>query len=314
MNRKAKVATPTAILIILMLSLCLAVPLPFGASPVKAQEWTNTADELTVTWQLLYEGIGHKEYLISVQNLRSETRVVELETLFSHMDFPTSSLSEVSFYEWTEISEVVSVPDYNIIHHVESNGTEWDEYQLIGYHDEIRSHLGWEPCKMQYFERTAKVYRDNMGSITLPPFGSESEEGTENGTKLFRLVFDTPIHQVAGGWGSGGKVALWLDGTEFHPWFNSSWSRRCPVLMNNSANANDLTDYQLLVNVTYDSDMQSDFDDLRFTHGASEQEIPYWIEKKVDGSYAECWVKVLLMTEKEARIGLLLKKQVMLFY
>ena len=49
-------------------------------------------------------------------------------------------------------------------------------------------------------------------------------------------------------------------------------------------------------NVSYDSDMQSDFDDLRFTWynstSGSEQECEYWIEKNVSSSYAETRIEV----------------------
>ena len=69
------------------------------------------------------------------------------------------------------------------------------------------------------------------------------------------------------------------------------WSkRRLITITNDSGNA--LTDYQVKVEVTYDSDMQSDFDDLRFTNEANTVGYDYWIESKVDGSSAIVWVKV----------------------
>ncbi|RLJ04590.1 MAG: hypothetical protein DRP18_04530 [Candidatus Aenigmatarchaeota archaeon] len=64
-------------------------------------------------------------------------------------------------------------------------------------------------------------------------------------------------------------------------WWNASWSRRKPITITEQS-GNTLTDYQVAINVTYDSDMQADFDDLRFTYynstSDSETEIPYWIE------------------------------------
>jgi hypothetical protein len=72
-------------------------------------------------------------------------------------------------------------------------------------------------------------------------------------------------------------------------WYDASWSRRAPVTINNPGSA--LTDYQVTLNVSYDSDMQADFDDLRFTN-ASDTPLDYWIESKTDGSSATVWVEV----------------------
>ncbi len=45
-----------------------------------------------------------------------------------------------------------------------------------------------------------------------------------------------------------------------------------------------LSDYQVNISVVYDSDMQVDFDDIRFTYlnDTTEQEIPYWIGKNTE--------------------------------
>jgi hypothetical protein len=50
------------------------------------------------------------------------------------------------------------------------------------------------------------------------------------------------------------------------------------------------SDYQLKMNISYDSDMQPDFDDLRFATGDGTL-LPYWIESKTDSSSAVAWVK-----------------------
>jgi len=68
------------------------------------------------------------------------------------------------------------------------------------------------------------------------------------------------------------------------------------IEIDNSGNAETLTDYQLFLNVSYDSDMQSDFDDLRFTwydeSSSQEVSIDYWLDKYVDSEYALVWVEV----------------------
>ncbi|OQB08484.1 MAG: hypothetical protein BWY21_01252 [Parcubacteria group bacterium ADurb.Bin216] len=51
-----------------------------------------------------------------------------------------------------------------------------------------------------------------------------------------------------------------------------------------------LTDYQVKMIVPYDSDMQPNFDDLRFAT-ADGTVLPYWIEQKTDSISAIVWVK-----------------------
>ncbi|MFA5178282.1 MAG: DUF2341 domain-containing protein, partial [Candidatus Paceibacterota bacterium] len=67
------------------------------------------------------------------------------------------------------------------------------------------------------------------------------------------------------------------------------YSKRQPITIN-SASA--LTDYQVKLTITYDSDMQPDFDDLRFTSADGTTELSYWLESKTDSTTAIVWVKV----------------------
>lgn len=90
----------------------------------------------------------------------------------------------------------------------------------------------------------------------------------------------------------GFLLALNLFSSSVYAWWNSAWQYRRPITIDNTGNSNTLTDYQVFVNVSYDSDMQTDFDDLRFVDSDDATELSYWVEDKVDGSYAEVWVKV----------------------
>ena len=77
-------------------------------------------------------------------------------------------------------------------------------------------------------------------------------------------------------------------------WWNVSWYKSKNITISNS-NEN-LTDYQLELNITYDSDMLLDFSDLRFTwyneSSNSEQEIPYWQEESRNGLWSTFWIKI----------------------
>ncbi len=73
-------------------------------------------------------------------------------------------------------------------------------------------------------------------------------------------------------------------------WYNESWMKRKPINISNSGSS--LTDYQVNLTVAYDSDMQTDFDDLRFTTSDGITELNYWLESKTDSAMASIWIKI----------------------
>jgi hypothetical protein len=83
------------------------------------------------------------------------------------------------------------------------------------------------------------------------------------------------------------------DGAEGAPaseWFDASWSSRRHLEVSNSTTTA-FTNLAVRFDLPYDSDMQSDFDDLRFTDSSGTTSIPYWIES-YDASQATVWVRV----------------------
>jgi len=79
--------------------------------------------------------------------------------------------------------------------------------------------------------------------------------------------------------------------TQTSGWAGSytSWAKRQVITITNGGALQ--TDYQVKLVVTYDVDMQADFDDLRFTNSAGTA-LNYWIQDKTDSSTATVWVKV----------------------
>ena len=75
-------------------------------------------------------------------------------------------------------------------------------------------------------------------------------------------------------------------------WYNPSWLKRKAVTIDNTLNPNDLTDYQVQVNVTYAPDMIADFSDLRFTDSDCQTLISYWVESYVPSDSAVVCVNV----------------------
>lgn len=73
------------------------------------------------------------------------------------------------------------------------------------------------------------------------------------------------------------------------PWL-MGWAKRKQINItgSNGAGAN----YQVNLTVTYDSDMQNDFDDVRFTDDNKITELYYWLEDYTASTSAEFWVNV----------------------
>ena len=68
--------------------------------------------------------------------------------------------------------------------------------------------------------------------------------------------------------------------------------KRKTVSIDNTANINDLLNYQVKVNVQYDSDIKADFSDLRFIDDDHQTLFSYWVESYIPSDSAEVWVKV----------------------
>lgn len=74
-------------------------------------------------------------------------------------------------------------------------------------------------------------------------------------------------------------------------WYNPSWNRRAAITITNNV-ATTLTDFQVRVPVTYDADMQADFDDIRFTSSDQVTALDFWLESKTDSSSAVFFVEI----------------------
>ena len=80
---------------------------------------------------------------------------------------------------------------------------------------------------------------------------------------------------------------------------DGSWTKGTPIVINNSGNGTILKSYQAKITVTYDSDMKSDFSDLRFFEGTTE--LSYWIESYTVSASAAVWVKVPLIPASSSK-------------
>ena len=80
--------------------------------------------------------------------------------------------------------------------------------------------------------------------------------------------------------------------TPGEPWWYPEWRTRAPILVANP-NSMDLFNFSFSMYIPYDSDMLSNFSDLRFSQhvGSDIFEIPYWFETVTPGTTAKVWLK-----------------------
>jgi hypothetical protein len=80
------------------------------------------------------------------------------------------------------------------------------------------------------------------------------------------------------------------EGVPSSEWYDQTFSKRKRVRLSNNT-ASIATSTQFKIAVTYDADMQSDFDDLRFTDSSGTTTIPFWVESYTASTNAVVWVK-----------------------
>jgi PKD repeat protein len=68
----------------------------------------------------------------------------------------------------------------------------------------------------------------------------------------------------------------------------TDWGYRVPITITDAPTA---AGVQRMITLTYQDEMQADFDDIRF-YTSDGSSIDYWIEEKTDSAYANVWVKL----------------------
>ena len=164
--------------------------------------------------------------------------------------------------------------------------------------------LLWEAATDMFSE-----YQDANGYCTLDAAGSFKTQLNSTAYKLswrIKLSSDFPTGHVdiiaadvysTIGHATDSELDLFYFSafSAYTGWWDVNWQKRKRITVTeNSGSA--LTDYQIALNVTYDADMQADFDDLRFTwlNETSNSEVlcDAWLETKSDGAWAYVWVEV----------------------
>lgn len=79
------------------------------------------------------------------------------------------------------------------------------------------------------------------------------------------------------------------------------WTRKRPITITYSGT--ELTNYQVKFDITYDSDMQSNFNDLRFKD-SNDDLLAYWLESYIVSTNAIVWVNIPLISVSGTMISM----------
>ena len=73
-------------------------------------------------------------------------------------------------------------------------------------------------------------------------------------------------------------------------WYSSSWNYRKSITLRMDSGIAG-TDYQVMINVTYNANMESDFRDIIFVDDDHDTRFDHWLESKIDSTWAVFWVE-----------------------
>ncbi|MCK5683522.1 DUF2341 domain-containing protein, partial [bacterium] len=132
------------------------------------------------------------------------------------------------------------------------------------------------------------IVRQFAASDPTPTLGSTEPLGSGGGDTSYAAT-DTYFES---------KVTLTKEATITNTapnWWTAgaNWNKRRTMTINNPNGA--LNEFQVQVTVAFQTGMQSDFDDLRFTSSDGTTLYNHWVESKSDGVTATIWVKVPLV-------------------
>lgn len=265
-----------------------------GQSLVSAQ-----GSNLNIGFERIGESPISVEFRATVQNLESEKLTLPLTILLDNLSFPIEDLEDVRMYVWDNDKFLENVPIYNKIPY--ENGWKWE---FVGYKEENVWRFVKDTLKEWFF----KGKKENMvADITIPSY--DVDEGWGYGTKVFEIKINTGLkfREDENGWGSTGVMSWELNGVIYHDltgssWWDTNWTKQRPITITGEHPENyqidiwENGDYKAL---KWDSDMRSDFGDIRFLENVTSGELNYLVENKVDGSAASVKVRRIENTQQD---------------
>lgn len=160
-----------------------------------------------------------------------------------------------------------------------------------GDHMEERHRWSWLPLTPQIIEADPSQVLHRYGEQKL----KKDELEDSQGVIWFQVSFSAPIQRRTGyTWGNAGKVGFNINGTEFHPWWDSNWNYRKKLTFDNSGQSENLVNFAVLVHLN-DSNIDwthvnNSGQDIRFVDDDDSTELDYEIEEWDDTNDAWIWV------------------------
>lgn len=147
---------------------------------------------------------------------------------------------------------------------------------LLGINDKGQIHLIGEQLidTCPETETTEYISFDLINSACKPSFHKEFGTAVSN-----KIQVNLPYR------------AEWFETITLNRNWITGWSKRKKIPITGGSD-NNQSGYVLLVGVTYDSDMQADFDDIRFTDQDGKTELDHWLLKKTDSTSAVFAVEI----------------------
>ena len=249
-------------------------------------------NNFNVTFEFSKMGIIDKCLDISIQNLKDETSDFELRTILNETNFNTNQLSNMKFSEYISEEVLFNITNTTcaIYNETTANGT-------VEHSNCTTEVVGNYTKEIWSWKAHALFKEDSEGKNELRNKWENQHLGKAGGskdTKYYRLCYSTPMIK-SNGWGNKGTFYLDLSGEVFWDKTNSSWWN---TTFTKTRQISNLTGNFSYMNLTYDSDMQADFDDLRFTNTANDTEFNFTIEDKVNSD----WVAVRVHNKGDSSI------------
>jgi len=248
MDLKKKLAQVGIKKIFTIIGIMLMTCFVFYSGVVNAEEPTIPSQTETENFKVTFEfsklGIIDKCLDIDIQNLNSSSPVdVNLFAILNETSINTEEFN-VTMYEWVALgTEFPTYDTIDIINYYaypnETNETFiypeicWNETSNLTHYPcndthtyqngtEEKSKCQWEETKMGALKNIDKFEYD-YGEIKIPKYSLEPEDTeiddfgtieTANGTKKFKICFQTPIVNNNGAYGSKGTKLILLGGIQ----------------------------------------------------------------------------------------------------
>lgn len=231
------------------------------------------------------------------ENVSHHNWIDEYDLTTINFTCPTNFFKDDPIKKIATCSFLPSLDDvtYNFSHQyktidLKSKTIWWDEPIINGGHYEVDYYYDWNkvPTSMQFLN--SDFY-----------YWIYSKPRAQNKIQQYKIEFETKPNSI-------GEFHLLTKNTAdtfntsltnndyvyLHPWWNSSWAKRKSF---NVSSYYALIDFPTYIQVAKDSDMQGDYDDLRFTNGSCGSngavELSYEIENWT-ASLAHVWMKTNL--------------------